>query len=87
MIYDGHSYCFQDQRGDAGWTDRDEFGRHLQLSMAAHPQPAWRSRDRAPADSSGLADFSRGVNFDALKEAGIPSDSHPSTKAAVSSKP
>ena len=69
MIYDGHAYCFPDQRGDGGFADPDEFKRHLQLGMVGHFQPAWRVRDRAPADSAGLVDFSRGLTFDALKDA------------------
>jgi predicted TIM-barrel fold metal-dependent hydrolase len=69
MVYDGHAYCFPDQRGDGGFADPDEFRRHLQLGMAGHFQPAWRVRDRAPADSSGLADLSRGLTFDAIKDA------------------
>lgn len=69
MIYDGHSYAFPSQLGNAGWADRKLFMRHLQFAMAAHVQPAWRARDRAPADSSGLIDFSRGRSFDSLKDA------------------
>ena len=69
MIYDGHAYCFPDQRVDGGFDDPDEFRRHLQLGMAGHFQPAWRVRDRAPADSGGLVDFSRGQIFSALKNA------------------
>ena len=69
MIYEGHAYCFPDLRGNAGWTDRQEYMRHLQLAVAVHFQPAFRARDRAPADSSGLADLSRRWSFDALKDA------------------
>ena len=69
MIYDGHAYCFPDQKGDGGFADRKEFQRLLQLAMARHFQPAWRKRDRAPADSTGLADPSPHWSFDALKEA------------------
>ena len=69
MIYDGHAYCFPDQRGDGGFEDPNEFRRHLQLGMAAHFQPAWRARDRAPADSRGLADPEMPWSFEALSEA------------------
>lgn len=69
MIYDGHAYCFPDLRGDGGFDDRRQFQRHLQLGMARHFQPVWRSRDRAPADNSGLADDSGEWSFDSLKEA------------------
>ncbi|MCH8206077.1 MAG: amidohydrolase family protein [Chloroflexi bacterium] len=68
MIYDGHAYSFPDLRGNGGWTDRDEYMRHLQLAVAVHFQPAFRAKDRSPADSSGLADLSRGWGFDTLKE-------------------
>ena len=69
MIYDGHAYCFPDVREDGGFADPDEFRRHLQLAMASHFQPAWRKRDGAPADTSGLFDLSEPWSFDGLKEA------------------
>ena len=69
MIYDGHAYCFPDQRCDGGFEDTDEFRRHLQLGMAGHFQSAWRVSDRAPADSSGLTDLSVGLTFDGLRNA------------------
>ena len=68
MIYDGHLYCFPDLQGNAGWADRDEFMRHLQLATARHFQPAFRAGDRAPVDSNTLADLSMGWSFDALKD-------------------
>ena len=76
MIYDGHAYCFPDQRGDGGFADPDEFRRHLQLGMAGHFQPAWRVKDRAPADSSGLFDQSLGLSFEALKDADFRAAGH-----------
>ena len=69
MTYDGHAYCFPDLRADGGFADPEQFRRHLQLAIATHFQPAWRKKDRAPADSSGLADPSAGWSFEALKEA------------------
>ena len=69
MIYDGHAYCFPDLRGDAGFADREQFRRHLQLAIASHFQPVWRKRDRAPADASGLADPAAGWSFDGLRDA------------------
>ena len=69
MIYDGHAYCFPDQRGDGGFADADQFRRHIQLSIGHHLQPVWRSRDRAPADNSGLVDVSKPWGFDQLKDA------------------
>ena len=68
MIYDGHAYCFPDLRGDGGFSDTDRFRKHLQLGIARHFQPVWRKRDRAPADSSGLADPSVQWSFDALED-------------------
>ena len=69
MIYDGHAYCFPDLRGSAGFDDPNQFRRHLQLGIARHFQPVWRSKDRVPADSSGLADEDGGWDFGALKDA------------------
>ncbi len=69
MIYDGHAYCFPDQRGDGGFADPNEFRRHLQLGMAGHFQSAWRVEDRSPADSGGIVDLSRGLTFDNLRDA------------------
>ncbi len=69
MIYDGHAYCFPDLRGKAGFDDKDQFRKHLQLGIARHFQPVWRARDRAPADNGGLADPGGGWDFAALKDA------------------
>lgn len=69
MIYDGHAYVFPDVRGDGGFEDRLEFQRHLQLAIASHFMPAWRKRDRAPADNSGLIDESQPRGLDTLREA------------------
>ena len=69
MIYDGHAYIFPDMKGDGGFDDREEFQRHLQLAIATHFMPVWRTRDRAEADSSGLLDASMPRGFDALREA------------------
>ena len=73
MIYDGHAYCFPDLRGNGGFADRDEFQRHVQLAVAGmgHSREPWRKRDRAPADTSALADMSRGWSFDALEDANL----------------
>ena len=69
MIYDGHAYIFPNMRGDGGFDDRREFQRHLQLAIATHFMPVWRTRDRAEADNSGLLDLSMPRGFDALKDA------------------
>ena len=73
MIYDSHAYCFPDLRGNGGFADRDEFQRHVQLAVAGmgHSREPWRKRDRAPADTSALADLSRGWSFDALEGANL----------------
>ncbi len=76
VIYDGHAYCFPDQRGDGGFDHPEKFRRHLQLGMAGHFQPAWRVRDRAPADSEGLIDTSGGPTFGALKRADFRAAGH-----------
>ena len=76
MIYDGHAYCFEDQRGNLGWADRTQMTRHRQLAVAGQAQSAWRVRDRAPADNSGLIDASQGSGFDALKEGHLRAAGH-----------
>ena len=75
MIYEGHAYCFEDQRGRCGWSDIIQFRRHRQMAVAGVRPPAWRVRDRATADNSGLIDLSlptsgtsAGRGFAALKE-------------------
>ena len=47
MIYDGHAYIFPNMRGDGGFDDQREFQQHLQLAIATHFMPVWRTRDRA----------------------------------------
>ena len=76
MIYDGHAYCFPDLRGSGGFADRAEFQRHVQLAVAGmgHSREPWRKRDRAPADTSALADMSRGWSFDALEDIALTAD-------------
>ena len=76
MIYDGHAYCFEDQRGNLGWADRSQMTRHRQLAVVGHAQQGWRVRDRAPADNSGLIDASRGGGFDALRECNLRAAGH-----------
>jgi predicted TIM-barrel fold metal-dependent hydrolase len=69
MIFDGHAYCFPSMSGSGGFTEPETFRRHLQQAMATHFQPAWRVRDRAQADASGLIDMSNWTSLDALKDA------------------
>ena len=53
-----------------------EFQRHVQLAVAGmgHSREPWRKRDRAPADTSALADMSRGWSFDALEDIALTAD-------------
>ena len=76
MIYDGHAYCFPDLRGSGSFADRAEFQRHVQLAVAGmgHSREPWRKRDRAPADTSALADMSMGWSFDALEDIALTAD-------------
>lgn len=71
MIFDGHAYCLPDLAGAGGFEDQADFRRHLQLATAGmgHSLPPWRAIDRARADTSGLADLSKGWGFAALKDA------------------
>ena len=54
MILDSHAYCFQPADHPAGHTSGAEHLRWVQATHAWHQQPAWRIRDRAPADSKAL---------------------------------
>ena len=72
MIFDGHAYCFPSTAGDGGFSNPEDFRRHLQQAMAAHHQPVWRARDLAPGDASALIDSNNWPSLDALK----PSDFH-----------
>ena len=78
MIYDGHAYCLPDIRGAGGFDDPADFRRHLQLATAGmgHSLPPWRAGERATADTSGLADLSKGWSFSALKDADFRPGSH-----------
>ena len=75
MIFDGHAYCFPSTAGDGGFSDPEDFRRHLQQAMAVHHQPVWRARDLAPGDASVLSvliDSDKWPSLDALN----PSDFH-----------
>src|SRR5437867_13091730 len=65
-IFDGHAYCFPSLRGPAGFSDPDLFRSHLQHAIATHFQPAWRARDRAPADSRALLEAAPSPGRDQL---------------------
>jgi predicted TIM-barrel fold metal-dependent hydrolase len=78
MIYDGHAYCLPELHGAGGFENPADFRRHLQLATAGmgHSLPPWRASDRAPADTSGLADLSKGWGFSALKDADFRPGTH-----------
>ena len=54
MIVDSHAYCFEPGNAPAGHRSSADHLRWLQMSQAAHHQPAWRIRDRAAASSDAL---------------------------------
>lgn len=60
MIIDSHAYCFPPGDADAGYDDARDHLRWMQAEHAAHHQPAWRVRDRAPATSDAIAPSSPG---------------------------
>ena len=72
MVFDGHAYCFPPTGGGGGFSDPEDFRRHLQQAMATHHQPVWRARDLAPGDVGALIDSTNWPSLDALK----PSDFH-----------
>jgi hypothetical protein len=88
MIYDGHAYCHPDIAGAGGFEDPADFRRHLQLATAGMGEslPPWRASDRAPADTSGLADLSNGWCFSALKDADFRPGTHGRFKWTVKGK-
>ena len=63
MIIDSHAYCFEPLDSARGYASGEERLRWAQAAHAAHHQPAWRIRDRAPASSEALApDGDRGLS-------------------------
>ena len=61
MIFDSHACRFRNLREDAGFADRDQLERRLQLAMADHFQPKRRVPQGALADSTGLAERRAGA--------------------------
>ena len=55
MIVDSHVYIFEPVDSPAGHASGREHLRWGQAAYAGHHQPAFRTRDRAPSDSSVLA--------------------------------
>lgn len=51
MIVDAHVYCFPPADSPAGFRDGAEHLAWVQAAHARHHQPAYRLRDRAPADA------------------------------------
>jgi len=56
VIIDGHAYCFPPMDSPAGYDSIEEKMAHVQREIGGHHQPAWRVRDRTPADNSALID-------------------------------
>ena len=50
MIVDSHAYCFQPGDEAAGFVTAAQHLAWIQTSQALHHQPAWRLRNRAPAE-------------------------------------
>src|SRR5712692_1165382 len=61
MIVDSHAYCFPPADHPAGHPSGAAHLRWVQAAHAGHHQPAWRVRDRAPADSRVLCPGTRYV--------------------------
>lgn len=55
MIIDSHAYCFTPVDQPGGYATAAQRLRWVQIATAGHHQPAFRLRDRQPADSSVLA--------------------------------
>ena len=56
MIFDSHVYCFVSPDRPAGHRTAEDHLAEVQVFHALHHQPAWRVRDRAPADARRLLD-------------------------------
>jgi len=78
LIIDSHVYCFVSPDLPAGHPTAIEHLAEVQVFHALHHQPAWRVRDRAPADARRLLDPTpdeplrpaRDVNFRVDREHG-----------------
>ena len=55
LIVDSHMYCFEPLDQPGGHASGQEHLRWVQRSHGQHHQPAWRVRDRAPADSNVIS--------------------------------
>ena len=69
MIIDGHAYCFPPVGRPSDFPTVEDPLRHLQREMGIHHQPAWRLRDRAPADVSGIIDDDDWSSLQSLRAA------------------
>lgn len=70
MIIDSHVYTFEPLDSPAGHASAREHMRWVQAAYAGHHQPAFRTRDRAPSDSSVLAPLGSS-DIDAIPEKGF----------------
>jgi predicted TIM-barrel fold metal-dependent hydrolase len=61
VIVDSHAYCFPPADHPAGHPSGAAHLRWVQAAHAGHHQPAWKVRDRAPADSRVLCPGTRYV--------------------------
>src|SRR4051794_36549036 len=52
MVVDSHVYCFPPADSPAGFPSVADHMAYVQFAQAGHHQPAWRIRDRAPADAA-----------------------------------
>lgn len=68
MIFDGHAYCFPSLKGDGGFSDPNQFRKHLQQSIGSHHQPVWRLNDRTRGNNSQLLDTNNSTSLSSLKE-------------------
>ena len=56
MIIDCYPSAFPQWDSPAGYESLEQKMRVIQHELGGHHQPAWRVRDRAPADNSSLVD-------------------------------
>ena len=61
VIVDSHAYCFPPADHPGGHPRGAAHLRWVQAAHAGHHQPAWKVRDRAPADSRVLCPGTRYV--------------------------
>jgi predicted TIM-barrel fold metal-dependent hydrolase len=67
MIFDGHAYCFPSLRGSGGFSDPNQFRKHLQLAISGNHQSVWRVRDGDAGDNEALIDSSNSSELSGVK--------------------